>query len=73
MRQGDGVLLLEDLVGSEIRHIRRDLAGGKRLGHRLGIDQFAAGEVDDARAVLHLLDGFGADGVWCPGSAERGW
>ena len=63
MRQRDSVLLLKDLVGRKVGNVSRNLAAFESLCHCLGIDQLAACEVDDADAVLHLLDCFCADGV----------
>ena len=63
VRQGDRVFLRKDLIGGKVGHIRRDLAALERRRHGLGVDQLAARKIDDAHAVLHLLDRFCADGV----------
>ena len=63
MRERDGILLLKNLIGSKVGNVCCDLAALECLRHCLGVNQLAAREVDDAHAVLHLLDRLCADGV----------
>ena len=63
MRERDGILLLEDLVGSKVGNVCCNLAALECLRHCLGVNQLAARKVDDANAVLHFLDRLCADGV----------
>ena len=63
MRERDGILLLKNLVGSKVGNVCCNLAALECLRHCLGVNQLAARKIDDANAVLHLLDRLCADGV----------
>ncbi len=57
VRHGDDVGDADDAVVREIGDVAGDLAGVDAGDQRLVVHQLAAGEVDDAHAVLHLGEG----------------
>ncbi len=57
MRNGDGVLHPEHVLGGEVGHIAGNLAAFQRGGQRFGVGELGAAEVEQVHAVFHLGDG----------------
>ena len=56
MRHADHVLHADQALVREVRDIFSDLAGGQRIEHRVIIDDFGAGFIDDAHALFHFRE-----------------
>lgn len=63
MRHGDDSGNTEKGIFRKVGNVRGNLAFAKSGNHVFGVNQSAAGKVEDADSVFHLGDGLGTDGI----------
>ena len=63
VRNADHIVRTDDIIVREVGHIASDFAAFQGRQHISCVHQFAAGEVQDAGAVLHLCELLSIDGT----------